>query len=169
MEAPSLDASNALAESNLRLAYFLTGRLSRSLIRLHGGFDDAAQVAAIALIRASRDFKPELGFKFSTFAGTCITNALQNPLRGRSVRSIALPEHFDAAAPMPPDPHAHDQLHQALDRLREREREIVRRHFFDGLTFEAIGLALGISGGRAQQILERALCDLADELWNEGT
>jgi len=41
-------------------------------------FDDIFQEAAMAYVRATRTFKPELGYKFITYLGVAVTTALGN-------------------------------------------------------------------------------------------
>jgi RNA polymerase sigma factor FliA len=51
------------------------------------------------------------------------------------------------------------RLLEEVDRLPERERLIIRRHYFDGLSFETIAGVLGLSKGRISQ-LHRASMEL---------
>ncbi len=55
-------------------------------------------------------------------------------------------------------------LEAALDRLPERYREVIRWHHDDGLTFEAIGGRLAISGDAVRKLWARALVSLKREL-----
>jgi RNA polymerase primary sigma factor len=61
---------------------------------------------------------------------------------------------------------AEDMLHQCLDILDEREREILRCHYgFDGfepMTLEAIGQRLGLTRERIRQVRNAALARIRD-------
>ncbi|MBI2895209.1 MAG: sigma-70 family RNA polymerase sigma factor [Deltaproteobacteria bacterium] len=55
-------------------------------------------------------------------------------------------------------------LVQAVDRLPERERTIVRLHYFEGVRFKDIGQLLGVSEPRISQLHSRALGRLRTQL-----
>lgn len=55
-------------------------------------------------------------------------------------------------------------LIEAVDRLPERERTIVRLHYFEGVRFKDIGQLLGVSEPRISQLHSRALGRLRSEL-----
>ena len=52
--------------------------------------EDLYQTGAIGLINAIRQFDPNKGFKFSTYASTCIRNEILRSLRGKKVATINL-------------------------------------------------------------------------------
>jgi len=55
-------------------------------------------------------------------------------------------------------------LEAALNRLPDRYQQVIRWHHDDGLTFEAIGGRLGISGDAVRKLWARALVSLKREL-----
>ena len=52
--------------------------------------EDLFQIGAIGLINAIKQFNPNKGFKFSTYASTCIRNEILRSLRGKKVSTITL-------------------------------------------------------------------------------
>jgi RNA polymerase sigma factor FliA len=59
-----------------------------------------------------------------------------------------------------------DELVDAVERLPERERMIVRSHYFEGALFRDIGISLGVSSSRVSQLHSRALGSLRRDLDN---
>ena len=51
-------------------------------------------------------------------------------------------------------------LHKAIDILPSDLREVVRKHYFEGLTFQQIGERLGLSRDQAWQLHNKALKEL---------
>ena len=56
--------------------------------------------------------------------------------------------------------HEHRRMSLAVDRLPERERIIVRMHYFQGARFKDIGEVLGVSEPRVSQLHTRAMGQL---------
>ena len=56
--------------------------------------------------------------------------------------------------------HDRQRLSQAIDQLPERERTIVRMHYFQGSRFKEIGEILGVSEPRVSQLHTRAMGQL---------
>ncbi|HVU86452.1 MAG TPA: sigma-70 family RNA polymerase sigma factor [Pirellulales bacterium] len=57
-----------------------------------------------------------------------------------------------------------EEIHQALDRLSDAEREILYLHYFSGLSYDEIAAALGISHQAVHGRLQRARRQLASKL-----
>jgi RNA polymerase sigma factor FliA len=53
-----------------------------------------------------------------------------------------------------------ERLHNALDRLAQRDQKIIRYHYFHGLGFEQIADILGLTKGRISQLHRAALLEL---------
>lgn len=58
------------------------------------------------------------------------------------------------------------QLREAVDRLPSREKQLIRRHYFDHCEFRVIALELTVSPGRVSQLHAQALVRIR-ELMNE--
>ena len=76
-----------------------------------------------------------------------------------SPRMHMLPTNYEK--PGPEIASANDRVREAVDRLPQRERRVVRSRFFSGgkknLPYLTIGRQVGLSGERVRQIVERAL------------
>jgi RNA polymerase primary sigma factor len=83
------DARDRLVRSNLRLVVTIARRYLG-----HGlDLDDLAAEGNLGLIRAARDFKPEFGTRFSTYAGHWIRQAIREALTNTAA-TIRLPAHM---------------------------------------------------------------------------
>ena len=58
----------------------------------------------------------------------------------------------------------HESLHTAVAALPEREREIVRMRYFQGMPSKAIAQVMGLSEARISQLHARAMTHLRDVL-----
>ena len=50
----------------------------------------------------------------------------------------------------------HEALHAAVEQLPERERDIIRMRYFEGMPSKAIAQAMGLSEARISQLHARA-------------
>jgi RNA polymerase primary sigma factor len=83
------DARDRLVRSNLRLVVTIARRYLG-----HGlDLDDLAAEGNLGLIRAARDFKPEFGTRFSTYAAHWIKQAIRDALTNTAA-TIRLPSHM---------------------------------------------------------------------------
>jgi RNA polymerase sporulation-specific sigma factor len=69
-----------LVESNIRLVYYLYGRLAKTEQVIRYG-DDLISEGMFGLIKAAKAFEKDKGVKFSTFAARCISNEIKMFLR----------------------------------------------------------------------------------------
>lgn len=56
------------------------------------------------------------------------------------------------------------RITRELDALPDRERSIIRRHYFDGLSFEQIATLLGVTKGRVSQVHKSSMVLLRKRL-----
>lgn len=132
------EQSDNLVLSNLGIAYRLA-----SMIEIRGcDLDDRRQIALIGLIKASREFRPETGNKFSTFGSVYVLNEL------RAARSLAMAKKRTPCTdgyipPTSPCPQAIADRREFLDlilsSMTECEREAIHDRFVSGLTFRESG------------------------------
>ena len=157
--------AGALVTRNLGLVYHLARRFFRIARARNIDPDDLVAEGALALCRAAADYRPGAGAKFSSFAGRVILHALVRLVNGRRYRWVPgqLPVNGDGRELDPPDPRAVPEAGVALDaravlgRLGDRDRQVLRLRYLDGLTVAQVGRRLGVSPQRATQLLARAL------------
>lgn len=73
---PLTEAERELVERNVRLAYAIANRFKGRIRDPAADDDDVVATALVALCTAAQGFRPELGFKLSTYAVRTIEGAL---------------------------------------------------------------------------------------------
>ena len=153
-QAGDADAMNQLVEHNLpfinNTAYSIWN-LRSDMSRFLGLMpDDLAQEGAMALVKCVERFVPVLGNKFLTYAAPAIRNAMLDVIRKQelfyteadlndSVSQTEIAEQelqglsSDAYSKTPEQVYIRqesmDELHRALDQIRDREREYLHYRF----------------------------------------
>lgn len=143
---PLTPAEQAVVAANIGLAYTF-GRKIAPAGSDDAASDDAVQEASIALMRAARGFKPEHGFKFSTYACNAI---LMQGRRHRRCHKHHLQSETDVYDSVPEDrrePAACGlelaELAAALKSLKPRLRRVIVMRFVDGMTQKQIAEVIG--------------------------
>ncbi|NCA98644.1 MAG: sigma-70 family RNA polymerase sigma factor [Clostridia bacterium] len=156
-------------------------RLKASALYMLGAdSDDVIQEGMIGLFKAIRDYKPDQGASFATFANRCIsaqiTDAVRQASRQKhrplnesiSLQHLLYPEDTDRLAPVldipspKDDPEQHllsqeesDQLLEYLSmQLTELERQVIRL-FMLGYSYRSIASELHCSPKRVDNALTR--------------
>lgn len=151
---PDIKIRNFLIENNVPLAIGMAARYACE----HYDMDDAKQDACVALCRAVDEFKPELGFTFSTFAYSVIWRELHRK-RKLAQKRMAWSNQDDEELDTPIlDPEYVETV--SLDSLTPRERRVIEARFWKGLSLVKIGKKLGVSRERVRQIEKRAIAKL---------
>lgn len=101
-----LEASRRLVSANTRLVWSIAKKW-RTAETPGLGFDDLFQEGCLGLIRAAEKFRPELGYRFSTYATWWIKQSISRGHADRG-RTIRLPVH----------------VVESVRRMRRAEREI---------------------------------------------
>ena len=192
------DTKTALIENYLPLIEFLSKRLGRSVPYSYRA--DLYSFAAIGLMDAIDKFKPEMGFRFETYASRRIRGAMSDGLRaldwlprGASERAsrvieTIVPVDFKSARTVTgarleeaiSDPvqgtlfdgleleSDHEEVATAIEDLPDRERRIVKDHYYRQRRLADIGVDMGITESRVCQLHRRALrmleASLADRI-----
>lgn len=152
-------------------------------------FEDRLSIGYLALVEAAESYDPSRS-QFSTYAITKIRHALLEANRtwrpgkrnhshrvfltslhapllsaeGESrLLEEMLPDDDDVFATVA-EGLAQEHLQRAIERLPDRERTVIVRHFLEGITFRQIGEEIGISESRAYQLHVQALKRLRDRL-----
>ena len=123
--------------------------------------EDVVQEAFLRVNRAAAKYKPEA--QFTTWFYRIVVNLCMDELRrlqrrtkasveslGDSVSSVELPEHAQAMVELK------QAVHEALDRLNERERLAVILHRFEGQSHEQIAEIMAASVSAVESLLVRA-------------
>jgi RNA polymerase sigma factor (sigma-70 family) len=141
-----------LIENNIPLAKHIAKRY-----QIPGCYelDDAIQDACVALMRAIDDFKPELGYQFSSFATAVIWRVLEHK-RKVAVRKQGWSNQDDEQLESCYyDPEYHEPINLRV--LNPRERRIIKARFWNQETLREIAVREGVSRERVRQIEAKAL------------
>ncbi len=145
--------------------------IRRYLTRLTGNAhhaDDLTQATFLSVVRSRDRFIP--GARFKPWLYAIATNAARDAHRRTSREQVT----DDGAAPdeavdgVNVDPGLQKQVHLALQRLPEAQREAIVMHRFEGLSFAEIAEVTGVTESavkvRAHRGYER-LRELLKEVW----
>lgn len=161
------------------------GFYSAKLERFGYSLDDLRQEGYNALIFAVKQYKSDKEYKLITYLNYALKNVIRGLLKGENdalnrldTQSLDQPlgEGNDGDSLLVediiPDERAtavfenierldgYAALYEALDRLPPDLREVIREHYFEGLTFQQIGERLGLSRDQARQLHNKALKEL---------
>jgi RNA polymerase sigma factor (sigma-70 family) len=179
-----------LAAENTRLATAMVSLLLRhprwqdAVLRV--GFDECVGQALLIIVECAQRFRPEKGFKFSTFACNSIRLHLQGFLTTRhgpirvpayappgaadACQAIQLPDVEEPGNFLPPATEtsaleqAHDQVTAAIRRLPGRWRRLAWLRHVEGLSTHQIGRRFGVTGTAISQRLQWIDARLAEVL-----
>jgi len=169
------DAQNKLVEANLRFVI----KTALEFWSLASGLSlmDLIQGGALGLMRAVQAIDPDRGVRFLTYGAVAVRwgvlRCIADHRRYQKYVRLSLDDplfeddgdgkgetHLDrlCAGESPADLGAlHGQLTALVDRLRERDREVIRGKFYQGATLSELGRLLCLSRQRICQIEARAL------------
>ena len=140
------DAKKVLIEHNLRLVVYIAKKFDNTGV----GVEDLISIGTIGLIKAINTFNPTKKIKLATYASRCIENEILMYLRRNSktraevsideplnvdwegnelLLSDILGTESDAIYKSIEDEVNKDLLHQAMEKLSGRERQIVQMRF----------------------------------------
>lgn len=166
------EAKQLLIERNLRLVVYIARRFDNTGVNI----EDLISIGTIGLIKAINTFNPEKNIKLATYASRCIENEVLMHLRKASSRrteiSLDEPLHTDwdgnelllseilgteediIMRPLEDDVDR-ILLRNAIDRLNEREREIIILRFGLGGTEERTQKEVADKMGISQSYISR--------------
>ncbi len=159
-----------LVVNNLPLA----GHIAKRYRNTGYEYDDLVQEGMIGLMEAAEKFDPERGCRFSALAGVCIENSIRMYLRsqrkhGHCTLSLdqevcegggRLEELVGFREDGLEDIWKRDLLARAIRTLAPEERELVRMHYFDGLTQAEIARQCGIGQPMIHKRLKKILAKM---------
>lgn len=184
------DAKQLLIEHNLRLVVYISRRFENTGVNL----EDLISIGTIGLIKAIGTYRRDKNIKLATYASRCIENEILMHIRkisGQRVE-VSLEEpinmDYDGNELLLSDILGTDEnivtgkledavdlelLHQALDLLSDREREIINmRYGLEGqqeLTQKEVALKLGISQSYISRLEKRIMVRLRKEMLRQTT
>lgn len=161
------------------------GLYSTKLERFGYSLDDLRQEGYNALIFAVKNYKSDNEYKLTSYLNYALKNVIRGLLSGGSdvlnqpgTQSLEQPidENSEGdtllVGDVVPDERAaavfeeierrngYTVLYEAIDGLPPDLREVVREHYFKGLTFQQIGERLGLSRDQAWQLHRKAIKEL---------
>lgn len=185
LEQGDSQARNKLIEHNLRLVAYIARRFENTGIHM----EDLISIGTIGLIKAVGTYQPAKSIKLATYASRCIENEILMYLRKisnqKSEVSFDEPLNTDwdgnelllsdilgtdedlVVQPLEADVDR-QMLHQALERLEEREKHIITLRFgLDGrreCTQKEVADLLGISQSYISRLEKRIIARLKREI-----
>lgn len=172
VDSPAVDAAE-----HVRLAHKIAARWRKLAALLGLDADDLAGEALLGLSLAAKEWDPDRGVTFGTFAYRVIDHRVRNALRAASRRGRLRTQSLtslDGGQQEPPDCRAvRDHVRDGEDRalvvrlletaaLTDRQREGIMRRFYGGETLRAIAASWGVTDGAVSQTIERALENLRE-------
>lgn len=178
-------ARNSLIEHNLRLVIFLSRKFESSGVPM----EDLISIGSIGLIKAVGTYKSDKNVKLATYASRCIENEILMHLRkvGKEKTEISLDEPLssdwdgnelllsdilgtenDSVMRPIEDDVDRQLLAKALDRLPEREKQIISMRFgigyLDAYTQKEVADLLGISQSYISRLEKRIILRMRKDI-----
>lgn len=160
-----------LVEGNLPLVTFIVKRYADGRME----FEDMFQIGCVGLVSAANTFDPELGYKFSTYAGSCITTELYKEFRLEQRRNRATVLSLDQPDLIKEDIRLMDTiptedttevvvssefnnyLRGCIDKLPERWGAVLSYKYLRGMTQREVSKILGVSQPQVSRLEGKAL------------
>ena len=175
----AIETKNLLLRSNLRLVV----AVAKKYIGNTGDLFEKVSEGNLSLMRAVEKFDYSRGFKFSTYATWAIKKnyirAYSNEIKQTDRFRTGQEEVLDASPGHRSDPTSQlaaqrrreDQVSGIMERLTDRERQIISSRFGIGagrepMTLKDVGVELGVSKERVRQIEARAMQKLREAAVN---
>ena len=150
-----------LIERNLRLVVYIARRFENTGV----GIEDLISIGTIGLIKAINTYQPAKNIKLATYASRCIENEILMHLR----KTANLKSEVSFDEPLNTDWDGNELLlSDALEKLEDREREIITLRFgLDGRperTQKEVADRLGISQSYISRLEKRIISRLKREI-----
>jgi RNA polymerase sigma-70 factor (ECF subfamily) len=167
-EAPATASSSTEASTFWANGLPYLNRLAYWLLENHAEADDVTMDAVLSLHVKSFDPSNPGAMRY---ARTTLTNKARDRLRGKRRRARPLPDDLVSREPacdarlleaeeQQERKLLRERLPEALAQLNPREREAIRLHLVEGLTYRQAGKVLGVPPGTVISRCARGLCRL---------
>lgn len=151
-----------LIEGNMPLVTFIVKKYADGRME----FEDMFQIGCVGLVSAANTFDPELGYKFSTYAGSCITTELYKEFRLAQRRNRAtvlsleqpdlIKEDIRLMDTIPTEDTTkgvveaefNSYLRGCINKLPERWGAVISYKYLRGMTQREVSKILGVSHWR---------------------
>ena len=180
-----VNAKDMLITHNLRLVVYIAKKFESSGV----GIEDLISIGTIGLIKACNTFSPEKNIKLATYASRCIENEILMHLRKTATKkhelsideplkvdwdgnelllSDILGTDIDCVNKNIEDQAEWEVVVKFIDKLEEREREIMKMRFgmLDGkeYTQKEVADKIGISQSYISRLEKKIILRLRDEM-----
>lgn len=164
----SIADRNALVEEWAGLPLFVWKRCKQALAPVTE--EDALAYGTFALIRAAELFDETRGFKFTTYAVWAIRKEMfkarkyaytgRETIYRQATRNAASLDRLEDQRRKPLALEDQEFLDKNIALLPRRQRDLLRLHFWERMTYEAIGKRWKLTKQRVQQIARSAIAAL---------
>jgi RNA polymerase sporulation-specific sigma factor len=167
-EKAKAGVSSAFSVLSERYMFLIKSRANRYAGVVGQDVEDFIQEGMLALFRAVKGFDGGSGFKFKTYAVTCINNSLFSAIKKhmKSVATVTLPEEESPTQPeeLFIEQEASAELaSQIQNRLSDFERQVLKL-YLKGNSYAEISGTLGFSTKAVDNALQRIRRKLRPEL-----
>lgn len=160
-----------LVEGNLPLVTFIVKKYADGRME----FEDMFQIGCVGLVSAANTFDPELGYKFSTYAGSRITTELYKEFRLEKRRNRAIVLSLEQPNLIDEDIRLMDTiptedttesvvksefdsyLRGCINKLPERWGAVLSYRYLRGMTQREVSKILGVSQTQVSRLEGKAL------------
>lgn len=181
----SMEARDKLIEHNLRLVVYVAKKYEINLTNL----EDLISIGTLGLIKAIQTFKPDKNIKLATYASRCIENEILMFLRKKSrmkaevsfdeplnidydgnelLLSDIISNETNSIVDNLEQSEKKDEVFEAINELRERERQILVLRFGldnnEEMTQKEVAEYLGISQSYISRLEKRIIKKLRNRL-----
>lgn len=129
--------------------------------------EDLYGVAVLGMIKAISLFDPDYGTRLSTYAYRPVTQALdyylkqedsivRQPLKKRRLSTTEIID-LGSVVEHRQTPESEDAIKQSLKHCTTFERNLLIDHYVKGLSYREIGIGMGVSRQRVEQIIKQAI------------
>lgn len=127
-------------------------------------FSDLVQEGVIALMRAVQMFDPSHDVRFITYAARAIINEMNRRAnRAFDLLKTKAEVHRQALPDLSYEDPRHD-VHDAVDKLSPKTRDVIVRHYLQGERYKQIAKSYGVCTQRVHQLARNGVRELREHM-----